>query len=160
MTDKVFTINKANVFTEVAKTTSFLGIKKSPDGSLYEQIFTTDDDRQMLERFWNESANVLTQLFKSFIVSVSPTTQAHGIDLSANYTVVLSLPSSYDDSLDGSISSSMFSFVVNYIVSKWLKFLDKDEAALYGQESLSMLEDIKSKIFFRKKPTRTNPKIL
>lgn len=157
MESVTFTVNKANVYTEVAKTTSFLGIKKSSDGTLYEQIFTTDEDRLMLERFWNEAGNSMTELFKNFISSAPDTTQAHGIDLATNYSLTAQLPSNYDTNLNNSISSSMFSYFVNYIVSKWMKFLDKSEADSYGLEAVALMEDIKSKLFYRKRPTRTKP---
>lgn len=154
MTSVTYTVNKANVFTEVAKTTSYTGVKKAPDGSLYEQIFTTDEDRLLLERFWNEAANAATELFKPFVENVSSTSQAHGVDLANNYVAELSLSSSYDTSLTNSVQSSLFSFFVNYIVSKWYRFANKDEAAEFETEAEGYLQDVRSKIYFKKKPSR------
>lgn len=152
--ETTFTVNKANVYTEVAKTTSYAGIKKAPDGSLYETIFTSDDDRLMLERFWHEAANTLTDLFKPFLVSVTSTAPSHGIDLAENYRAELNLSESYDSSLNDSVQSSMFSFFVTTIVSKWFTLADKDESETYGLQAVGFLDDIKSKIYHRKKPTR------
>ena len=151
------TVNKANVFTEVAKTTSYSGIKKSPDGSLYEQVFTTDEDRLMLERFWNEAANNVTDILKNFEGVFSDTQQAHGIDIANNYSAKVSLSNSFDTNLISSIQSSLFSFFVDYIVGNWYKFINKEEASSYLEDSAAMLLDVKSKIYFKKKPSRTKP---
>lgn len=159
MSQTTFTVNKANLYTEVAKTTSYSGLKKSADGSQYELVFTTDEDRLMLERFWNEAANAATELFKPFIVSVSSAAQSHGVDLAGNYSVTLQLSASYDSSLTDSAQSSLFSFFTNYIISKWLKFINKDDADSYAMEAKAKLDDVKSKIYYKKKPTRVAPTI-
>ena len=150
-----FTVHKSEVYNEVAKTTSYTGIKMS--GADYERIFTTDEDRMMLERFFNEAANSLTDLFKPFLVSVSDTAPQHCIDLSHNYVVELELSSSYDEHLSGSIQSSMFSFFTNFIVGSWYKFTNKGEAEGYLGNAANFLLDIKSKLYFRKKPRRVTP---
>lgn len=157
MSTVTYTVNKANVYTEVAKTTSYSGVKKAADGSLYEQIFTTDQDRLMLERFWNEAANAATELFKPFLSSVSSTAQSHGVDLAKNYVVNIVPYASYDTSLNDSVQSSLFSYFVNFIVSRWFKFVNRDESEDYGAQAASMLEDVKSKIYYKKKPLRTAP---
>ena len=157
MSDVTFTVNKASVYTEVAKTTSYSGFKAAADGSLYEQIFTTDEDRLLLERFWNEAANAATELFKPFLSSVSSAAQSHGVNLAANYTAKLSLSPSYDTTLNDSVQSSLFSYFVDFIVSRWYKFANKGEAEDFGAQALAMLEDVKSKIYHKKKPARTTP---
>ena len=154
-----FTVNKANVYTEVAKTTSYAGVKKAADGSLYEQIFTTDEDRLMLERFWNEAANAATDLFKPFLVSASSTTQSHGVNLAGNYVAQLEMSSAYDTALNNSVQSSLFSYFVNYIVSQWFIFTNKEEAKGFAQEAAAMILDVKAKIYYRKKPTRVAPTV-
>ena len=157
MSVTTFTVNKANVYTEVAKTSSYSGKKKAADGSLYEQIFTTDEDRIMLERFWNDAANAITSLFKPFLVSVSSAAQSHGVNLAGNYVLQVELSKGYDSALDDSVQSSMFSYFVNYIVSQWYVFTNKDEAADFAKEAVNMLDDVKTKIYFRKKPKRVAP---
>ncbi len=159
MSVTTFTVNKANVYTEVAKTTSYSGAKAAADGSLYEQIFTTDEDRLMLERFWNEAANAANNLFKPFLVSSSSTTQSHGVNLAGNYVVQLELSKSYDTALNNSVQSSLFSYFVNYIVSQWYIFANKEDAKSFSLEAAAMIEDVRAKIYFRKKPTRVAPTV-
>ena len=155
MISVTFTVQKGEVYNEVAKTTSYTGIKMSGDD--YLRTFTTDEDRMMLERFFNEAANSLTDLFKPFLVTVSETSPLHCVDLSRNYEISLELSSSYDVNLNGSIQSSMFSFFTNYIVGSWYKFANKGEADGYLATAASMILDIKSKLYFRKKPRRVVP---
>lgn len=155
MISATFTVSKAEVYNEVAKTTSYTGIKMSGDD--YTRIFTTDEDRMMLERFFNEAANGMTDVLKPFLVTVSDTSPLHCIDLTRNYEVVLELSSSYDENLNGSIESSMFSYFTNFIVGNWYKFANKGETEQYLASAASMVMDIKSKIYYRKKPRRIVP---
>ncbi len=151
------TINKSFVYDEVAKTTSYAGSKLLGDERAYQRIFTTDDDQMMLERFWAEACNAATGLFKPFVTSVSSNPPSHGIALSNNYEVKLQLPDRYDTSLSDSVESSLFSYFVSYIVGKWYKFTNKAEADALLQEATNLLEDVKRKIYYRKKPTRVIP---
>lgn len=155
MISATFTVTKADVYNEVAKTTSYTGIKLS--GEDYMRIFTKDEDRMMLERFFNEAANGMTDVLKPFLNTVSETSPLHCVDLSRNYVVALELPSSYDSHLNGSIQSSMFSFFTNFIVGNWYKFANKAEADEYLAQATKMVVDIKSKIYYRKKPRRIDP---
>ena len=155
MISVTLTVNKANVYNEVAKTTSYTGAKMQGDESAYQRIFTTDDDRMMLERFWVEACNAATEQFKPFLTSVSSQPEGRGVELGSNYVVGLSLSSSFDSTLTGSIGTSLFSFFVSVIVSKWYKFTNKGEAESYAADALGMMEDIMRKIYYRKKPSRT-----
>ena len=50
MNEHVLKIKKEDVYNEVAKTTSYTGAKMEDDAA-YERIFTTAEDKTMLERF-------------------------------------------------------------------------------------------------------------
>lgn len=147
-------VNKANVYDEVAKTTSYTGAKMKDDADAYERIFTTDEDRMMLERFWVEACNGATEEFKQFIVSVSDQPESHGVELEKDYEVELELSTMFDTRLKGSMETSLFSYFVNAIVAKWFKFTNRSEAETYGADATTAMMDVKSKMFFRKKPTR------
>lgn len=157
MIDITLEVNKAHVYNEVAKTTSYTGDKMQGDDTAYDRIFTTDDDRIMLERFWTEACNAATEQFKPFLVQVSSYPESHGVELDRNYNVELELSSSFDENLKGSIESSLFSFFVAMIVSKWYKFTNKSEADMFATDALGMIEDVMKKIYYRKKPKRVAP---
>lgn len=159
MNEVKFIVNKADVYDEVAKTTSYAGAKMpGDDKSAYDRIFTTDEDRTMLERFWAEACNAATDLFKPFLLDVTSYTGSAATDITQrHYEVTLELSGSFDTSLNGSIGSSLFSFFTDLIVSKWFKFANKGEAEGYAAEAAAMLEDVRSKLYYRKKPRRIAP---
>lgn len=154
MNNITLAVNKANVYTEVAKTTSYTGAKMQGDEEAYERIFTTDADRMMLERFWAEASNTATRQLEKFLVDVSEYPESHGVELANNYEIELRLSSLFDEKLIGSIESSLFSYFVLAIVGKWYKFTNKTEADNVLSEAASMLEDVVHKLYYRKRPQR------
>ncbi|MEG1580764.1 MAG: hypothetical protein RR386_05845 [Bacteroidaceae bacterium] len=151
-------IKKSSVYDEVAKLTSYVGTKMMFDSKdSYEKIFTTDDDRLLLERFWRESLNLITNTCKNFISSVSSSVDNQTIDMQESYLLVLSMPSSYDSNLSGSLRDAIFSFIVYSITSKWFSISNKEDTLNYLKESSLLLEEIRSKLYFKKKPIRTVP---
>ena len=68
MIDIILTVNKEKVYEEVAKTTSYTGAKMD-DELAYDRIFTTDEDKSMLERFWCESKNTICNSLKKMLLA-------------------------------------------------------------------------------------------
>ena len=138
-------INKEEVYEEVAQTTSYTGAKMA-DVNAYERIFTTDEDKTMLERFWRECKNTICNSLKKVLISETET--------DGEYSLTLGLSSAFDDSLTESMERSLFSFFVMNITAKWYTFTNKDEATGYATEAATYVEDIMRKAFFKKRPTR------
>lgn len=157
MNEVNLSINKSSVYEEVAKTTSYTGAKMEGDETAYDRIITTDDDRTMLERFWREACNAATEQFKPFVVSVSEQPEVNTLSMEQNYDVKLELSSSFDMSLRDSIETSLFSFFVAVIVSKWYKFTNKQETESYASDAVGMMDDVMRKIYYKKKPKRVKP---
>ena len=149
MADLVITIKRSDVYEEVAKTTAYIGAKnKLEDGkSAFDQVFVTDADLTMIERFFNESLDALRNVLKRFISYVS------GVD--GTITWQLEMPIRFDDNLLSSINSSVNSFLVNSIIGKWCEITANDKVKEYADNAAALLLDIKEKAFFKKKPTRT-----
>lgn len=149
MADSILTIKKSDVYEEVAKTTAYIGAKnKLEDGkSAFDQVFVTDADLTMIERFFNESLDALRNVLKRFISGGS------GVD--GTITWQLEMPSRFDDNLLSSINSSVNSFLVNSIIGKWCEITANDKVKEYVDNAAALLLDIKDKAFFKKKPTRT-----
>ena len=139
-------VNKENVYQEVSKTTSYTGKKMKDDPKAYDRIYATKFDREMLERFWNESKNTVCNSLKKFMVSEG--------ESGSEYVITLALSSSFDETLLESMNRSLFSFMVMNIAAKWYVFTNKEEAQSYSQNASSMLEDLMRKTFFKKKPQR------
>ena len=138
-------VNKEAVYDEVAKTTEYTGAKMD-DEHAYEVISTTDEDKAMLERFWNECKNMVCNSLKKVLVSE--------VEADGEYSLTLGLSTAFDDSLTESMQRSLFSFFVMNITAKWYTFANKSEATGYATEAATYIEDIMRKAFFKKKPTR------
>ena len=149
MADLVITIKRSDVYEEVAKTTAYIGAKnKLEDGkSAFDQVFVTDADLTMIERFFNESLDALRNLLKRFI--------SGGSGVNGTITWQLEMPSRFDDNLLSSINSSANSFLVNSIIWKWCEITANDKVKEYADNAAALLLDIKEKAFFKKKPIRT-----
>lgn len=139
-------IEKNDVFDEVAKTTAYIGSKKveQKEGA-YDRIFVTTEDRQMLERYYEEGCNALTNLFRRYVTSVTT------LD---GYAVTLSMGSRFDITLKDSMLGSMTSYLVNYVLGKWCEVADKDGAKEYTDAAVASLQDVREKAFYKTKPTR------
>lgn len=145
MIEITLTINKEAVYEEVAQTTSYTG-SKMDDEHAYDRIFTTDEDKSMLERFWNECKNTVCNSLKRVLAGEA---EANGV-----FSLSLELSTSFDEALTDSMQRSLFSFFVMNITSKWYTFTNKEEATGYASEAATYLEDIMRKAFFKKKPVR------
>lgn len=150
-------VNKANVYDEVAKTTSYLGAKMmGEDAEAYKRIFTTDEDRLFLERFWVETCNSATEHLKPFIVSVDAQPVSHGIDLTRNYKVRLEVSSAFDTSLREAIETTLHSYFVLSIASKWYAFASKSDVEYNATEATGLIEEALKMMYYRKRPMRAD----
>ena len=149
MADFTLTIKKNDIYEEVAKTTAYIGKKTTveDDKSAFDQIFVTEADLAMIERFFNESLDALRNVLKRFISGGS------GADGTISWN--LDMPSRFDDNLLSSINSSANSFMVNSIIGKWCEITANDKVKEYADNAAALLLDIKEKAFYKKKPTRT-----
>lgn len=155
--DVKLTVRKSLVYNEVAKTTSYTGAKllTDEDPTAYERIFTTDDDRLLLERFWHEAANNVTmEMPTSMIRSLSENPVSNGVQPDADYVIVLEMPDNFADVMTNAIETTMFSFFVAYIINKWYDSQEKKEAASYAQQADSFLMALVALLNRRKKPVR------
>ena len=116
------TVRKLDVYNEVAKTTAYAGAKQLDDDEhAYDRVFTTDEDRLMLERYFGEaSREIVSNLPTSYIVEVCDYNTGTGIDLHADYKLTLEIPEAFPDALTGSVEATMSFFFTTYIVSQWL----------------------------------------
>lgn len=139
---------------EVAKTTSYIGAKAADDGSLYEHVFTTDEDRAMLERFWIESCSSATSTLKPWLKNVNNQPVTKGDTLDNNYVVTLKMPDNWNNKLASSVEGSLFSFFANNITAKWFIITKKDDAESHAQTAVGMLQDAALQLMHRVRPAR------
>lgn len=147
MKEITITINKEEVYEEVAQTTSYTGAKmEGGDDKTYDRIFTTEADRSQLERFWNESCVDVCEALKEFVQE-----ERNEKD---SFSIFLGLSSSFDPALEPAMKKELFSFFVTNIVCKWYVFTNKKEAADFSASAVGMLDGVKRKAYYRRKPKR------
>lgn len=151
MTEITITISKEEVYEEVAQTTSYTGAKmEGGDDKTYDRISIIESDRSQLERFWHESCVAVCEALKEFVQEER--------NENGYFTIFLALSSAFEPSLEPAIKKELFSFFVTNIVCKWYVFTNKKEAADFSVSAASMLDGVKRKAYYRRKPTRPSRK--
>ena len=140
------TISKSAVLKEVAQTTSYTGAKMDDDANAYERISTVDEDQPELSRFWDESRAEVAQTFIRLLLS-------EGM-VGDNYNLRLNVSVSFDTALLPGMQLGLFSYFVQSITAKWYVFTNKKEAGDFADRGSALLEEVKEKAFFKKKPVR------
>lgn len=153
----ILDVGKSNVFDEVAKLTAYVGAKnKTEQGvNIYDQVFTTDDDIMLLERFFREAKVGITELLKPFIMEISQSTDDVSVDMKEHYRVTLNMPGSYPLVLKDALAGFIFSYFVNSIVSKWFAITNKADAEYYTFWANNNLNEAQKNIYYRGKPQKS-----
>ena len=146
--DITLSISQSEVFNEVAQTTSYTGAKMDDDANAYERITTVDEDKSELKRFWDESRAEVAQTFIRMLNSEGMAADGD------TYNLVLNVSVSFDTALLPSMQLGLCSYFVQSIAAKWYVFANKKEAGDFATVGKSILDDVKEKAFFKKKPTR------
>lgn len=142
----IVTINKTTVLNEVAKITAYTGKNLADDGTLYEKVFTTEEDKDLLDSYWTYAYMAISERFKRWIKKIS--------DSSASIYMVLDLSDRYNPAFNDSISKSAQTFFVQSIVAQWFQITNKEESELYMNKAVGCMDDIVKKITYKDKPSR------
>lgn len=146
MNEITITIDKTDVWAEVAKAASYTGDKMTDDDKAYDRILMTDEDAKSLQRFWEEAVTIANGRLKDMILRAS--------DVHDDYEVVLMMSNAYDTNLNASVRASLRSFFIQSIVGRWYKFTNKQEAGSYFAEADVMMTDAMRKLYSRMRPRR------
>lgn len=150
MQDVKITIKKDDVFEEVEKTSAYVGSKNidSNGRSLYDSVFVTDTDRQMLERFWQDAQNSVSSALSRVIGHTD-------VDSNGNYTICLAMPDNFQIEQLPNLQSTAMNYVVNVIVAEWCNVSAKGEMENYTKQAETLLLQMKRIIYSRCRPIRT-----
>lgn len=151
-------VSKARVLDEVAKTTAYIGQKATSeqDPDAYNRIATTDANREQLDRYWMEACSDTTMMLGHWVVSARSQVLSHHPELgtSADYLVVLALPTNWNRSYEKVISELIISSLVNSIVAKWLLLTMPTQAEAYAALASGTEKQIMQVLLERVRPTR------
>ena len=149
MRDIRISINKDEVYEEVAKTTAYIGGKNldANGKSLYDQMFVTDADRDMLEGYWNAAINDVSVALDSVLAYQNS-------DSGEEETFGLRVSNLFKESLVKTLETTAFSYVVNKVVAEWCLVVSKDKAEDYLSKANALLVKMDAILYMRKRPTR------
>lgn len=155
--DVTLSVTKSAVMNEVAKQTSYIGAKTvTPDGgNAYDQVFSTDDDYAMLERYWRETVDAVTGNLRKFVKTISDMPANQSVDANEVFTLVLDMPARYDTNQNGTVNTALFSYFTHLITSKWLAVVHKEDAEYYEKIATEKMREILFKIYYKKPAKRT-----
>lgn len=142
------TISKAEVYEEVAKTTAYLGAKNvdANGKSLFDQVFVTDADKAMLERFWHSAMESLLYVLGD--VLRSSTEDDEGTEL------WLGMTDNFPMTMAEPLKSTAIEYVENKIIGEWCAVADKGEVEQYSNQSGALLMQVVNIIHKRSRPRR------
>lgn len=139
-------IRRSDVYTEVDKTTDYTGAKlNANDNGARDRIAATEDDLKTLSRFWEETCSAANGSLKEMLVGSS-------LPSDEDYSVTLQVSVAFDKELTPSVEASLRSFFIVSITGKWYVFANKGEAKDYFAEAGELIEDVRRKLYSRKRP--------
>lgn len=165
----ILSVSKQDVLDEVGKTTAYEGAKSSTaEEDVYAKVATTRADAEMLERFWAEACAEATGVTAEYAWSDGATGSdgaagangrdgANGSDRAAGadgLVLRLWMPERYNDAMTGAAEQALRSYLVNYVVSKWMALAKQGSAESYAMMAAAAVKDMKSKLDVRMRPAR------
>ena len=140
------TIDKKEILEEVSLATAYTGAKSGGDESMFERVATITEDEALLTRLWNGLGGILTEKFKSFIISSEIT--------SGSFLLTLEVSGAYDDSLTSSVKSDINGGVAAGVVAGWFRISFPEKSSEWEKQSEMLLSRAFSKLYHRRRPSR------
>lgn len=140
-------IKKDDVMEEVAKTTAFIGAKKTlEDGkSAYEQVFVKESDKVMLEQYWKDAIGGLCQVWQKWVK------EWYDTDGDERYALTLGMPDVYNSANNEAVRKAAFNYMVNWIIMEWCVVANKDEVQMYQDKVASIGMEIKKLLYGKRR---------
>ena len=111
-------INMKEVMREVSKTSAYVGMKITAQdgGNLYGRVATIKEDTEMLNRYWEEACANLATASHDYLKCTKKIID----DSLIAWIMTLEMPYGYNMASNSMIYQYAFSYVVSYILMKWL----------------------------------------
>lgn len=156
-------VSKQRVMDEVAKTTAYIGSKSmsAEDPGAYLRIASIDADREQLDRYWMEACSGASLLLDHWMVSVTTQVLTHHPELDNDYKAVIAMPTNWPSQYLTTLNESLISYMVNYIVSKWLLIVLPAQAEGYAALASGEAGQVSQLLLVRKRPIprRSGPSV-
>lgn len=146
-------IDREEVWEEVAKTAAYTGDKLGDaDEGAYSRIMLTDEDRESLERFWEEVAATADDRLRDVIESPRSTRGDYDVDVRTSVN--------YDPTLNLGVKGALTAYFTAAVTARWFKLCNKDEAADYMAYAEAMMQEARRMLYSRRAPQRPERKYL
>jgi len=141
----IITIQKGDVYTEVARLSSYTGDRMPEDATAYGRMFITEQDSELLEPYWDEACSAITSTLQPFFSSVE--------EGSEKYSVSMALPSNWDPLLKDGLKSSIRGYFIRMLTAKWYKITNRTDVEAVMSDAIALLADIHHKVYSRTRTT-------
>lgn len=140
-------IDKENVYAEVEKSAAYRGAKKGETGA-YDRISLTDENREMLDRFWTECRGTVEAMLREVLAGEH---EANG-----QWAVELRVSELLDETQVATMELNLTNYFVQEICSKWFAMTSaEDDATTMAARAAASLETARQLLYHRKRPKRT-----
>lgn len=148
-------IIKSEVLVEVGRQTGYIGKKTDKDDGTYDKVAAIEPDNAMLGQFWNEGTNIVVNEMKSFRGSFC-TSDNVGENLATvdGFFAECTMNDNWNTSLEEFVNTSIFRFLVNYIVYRWFMLMMRlDDAMEYDKIANAQLSKAIECMYETKRPS-------
>lgn len=153
----VLTVSKRAVMEEVMKTAEYAGAKTVGDEGAYARIMATDEDAEMLERFWTAACDSITDTAKGRIGIVAAQTAGGSPDPDNDYVLKLMMPEEFNGTLEGSMGTLLFNYMVQSVTAKWFALAGAPLAEITDKAAATTLGAFVRMLHERMPPHRIKP---
>lgn len=145
MKERSIVIKKNDVYGEVEKLAAYTGAKKGETGA-YDRISLVDENKEMLDRFWEECRNVTVNCLKETLTGEDERYE--------ELVMTLYLSELFDDALLGNMERSLRDYFINAITAKWFSLTSKDDSETMAARATAAIETVRQLLYHRRRPTR------
>ena len=138
---------KSDVMSEVSLATAYAGIKSNAtDAATFRRVAAVPTDEELISRFWKEMCGVVTEKLRDFVTDSSQS--------DTRFSVTLRLSEAYDESLNPSVESDIFSAFTAGVIARWFRYSLPERSQEWASESETLLQRAYTKLYQRVPPRR------
>ena len=147
-------LKKSDVFAEASKL-SAVAAASLQGGARFEDAWATEYEAPILDTFWAEGCTALVGIFTRYVRSTTSGHDFSDYDKDEVFTLVADMPDTFNDLLEGSITTSAMLFMAHFVLSRWFAFKSLTEPAAFCQAKVdACAADIRSKLLHRIAPAQ------
>lgn len=156
MIEVQLTIDKAQVYQEVAKTAEYVATKMG-DNLAYERISIVDENEEMLERILNTAYAVCVEMLYPYTKEEIPKGQVDLDDIlhaPEEYVINLCLPDSFSLSTVNLLNKLIHEYLIYSVLSHWMSIANPSSVENWEVKRQAVKRKIQTCLMSRRVPIR------